>query len=344
MAQKKNLFRVEVIFTNRKIDDALLIAQEKHYSYLIDGTKDPSSSLQIGDIVDCPTYATPMQICGFYKADSEYYCGVKLKYLIYDSVKRNGKTITKKNKKNMKSNRMMSNFMDKFKSQFLPVVDENLTISMNGQVCVPINGEYVAIDNNGELVSYPKEFTMDMPVYLISKDVEAVQIGDVVRTGNSSYSKVVGIERGDDGKVANIKSISYSGTNRTVKPIKDFMLGQKTLKVVVNLFNGFEGTQINPMFMMLADKDGGEGQDMLMMLIAMQSMNPTNQGIMNNMNPMMLMMFMDSDGNNDFFKNMMLMQMMQGSMGNMFGNGMNNMFGNLFGQNNTNNQQQILND
>jgi hypothetical protein len=341
MATKK-FFRVEVVFTNRKIDDPVILAQQKHYSFLIDGTKDPAMGIKIGDIVESPVYATPMQVCGFYEITSEYYGNIKLKYLSYDSIIRNGKHILKNNKP-MKSNKMMSNFMDKFKSQFLPVVDESLTISMNGQVCVPMNGEYVAIDANGELVSYPKEFTMDMPVYLISKDVEAAQVGDVVRTGNSSYSKVVEIERGADGKVSTIKSISYSGTNRTVKPIKDFMLGQKTLKVVVNLFNGFQGGQINPMFMMLADKDNSEGQDMLMMLIAMQSMNPSNKGIMNEINPMMLMMFMDgNESGGDMFKTMMMMQFMQGGMGNMFGNGMN-MFGNMFGQNNEN-AKQTLND
>jgi hypothetical protein len=82
---------------------------------------------------------------------------------------------------------------------------------------------------------------------------------------------------------------------------------------------------------------------MLMMLIAMQSMNPSNKGIMNEINPMMLMMFMDgNESGGDMFKTMMMMQFMQGGMGNMFGNGMN-MFGNMFGQNNEN-AKQTLND
>lgn len=320
--------RVDIVFTKHKITDEGELARMKHYYFLVDVTTDRNAGLYEGDLIEVPKYDTPMQICGFYRINGEYYNGVKLQTLAYDEITK-VKSTTKKEKK-MKSNKVMSTFMDNFKRQFLPELDSNLRISMNGQVCAPKGGQYVAIDANNELVSYPTEFTMEMPVYLISKNADTIQSGDVVRDGNS-YSKVIEVKRDENGTVQEFKTLSFSGSGHTVKPIKDFVLGQKTLMVVVNLFNGFTGGQINPMFMLLADKDADEGNDMLMMFIAMQAMNPTNNGIMNNMNPMMLMMLMGGDnGGNDMFKTMFMMQMMQNMNGgngmNMFGN-MNEMFG-----------------
>ena len=326
--------RVDIVFTKHKITDEGELARMKHYYFLVDVTTDRNAGLYEGDLIEVPKYDTPMQICGFYRINGEYYNGVKLQTLAYDEITK-VKSTTKKEKK-MKSNKVMSTFMDNFKRQFLPELDSNLRISMNGQVCAPKGGQYVAIDANNELVSYPTEFTMEMPVYLISKNADTIQSGDVVRDGNS-YSKVIEVKRDENGTVQEFKTLSFSGSGHTVKPIKDFVLGQKTLMVVVNLFNGFTGGQINPMFMLLADKDADEGNDMLMMFIAMQAMNPTNNGIMNNMNPMMLMMLMNGDGSNDMFKTMFMMNMMSG-MNN--GTGMN-MFGNMSEMFNVQPKQQL---
>lgn len=326
--------RVDVVFTQQKIDDEQELGRLKHYYFLVDVTTDRNAGLYEGELIKVPKYDTPMQICGFYRINGEYYNGVKLQSLNYGEITK-VKSTAKKDKK-MKSNKVMSTFMDNFKRQFLPELDNNLRISLNGQVCAPKGGQYVAIDANNELVSYPAEFTMEMPVYLISKNADTIQSGDVVRDGNS-YSKVIEVKRDENGTVQEFKTLSFSGSGHTVKPIKDFVLGQKTLMVVVNLFNGFTGGQINPMFMLLADKDADEGNDMLMMFIAMQAMNPTNNGIMNNMNPMMLMMLMNGDGSNDMFKTMFMMNMMQNMNG---ANGMN-MFGNMSEMFNVQPKQQL---
>lgn len=326
--------RVDVVFTQQKIDDERELERLKHYYFLVDVTTDRNAGLYEGELIKVPKYDTPMQICGFYRINGEYYNGVKLQTLNYGEITK-VKSTTKKDKK-MKSNKVMSTFMDNFKRQFLPELDSNLRISMNGQVCAPKGGQYVAIDTTNELVSYPAEFTMEMPVYLISKNADTIQSGDVVRDGNS-YSKVIEVKRDENGTVQEFKTLSFTGSGHTVKPIKDFVLGQKTLMVVVNLFNGFTGGQINPMFMLLADKDADEGNDMLMMFIAMQAMNPTNNGIMNNINPMMLMVLMNGDGSNDMFKTMFMMNMMQNMNG---GNGMN-MFGNMFEMFNAQPKQQL---
>lgn len=326
--------RVDVVFTQQKIDDERELERLKHYYFLVDVTTDRNAGLYEGELIKVPKYDTPMQICGFYRINGEYYNGVKLQTLNYGEITK-VKSTTKKDKK-MKSNKVMSTFMDNFKRQFLPELDSNLRISMNGQVCAPKGGQYVAIDAKNELVSYPAEFTMEMPVYLISKNADTIQSGDVVRDGNS-YSKVIEVKRDEDGTVQEFKTLSFTGSGHTVKPIKDFVLGQKTLMVVVNLFNGFTGGQINPMFMLLADKDADEGNDMLMMFIAMQAMNPTNNGIMNNMNPMMLMLLMNGDGSNDMFKTMFMMNMMQNMNG---GNGMN-IFGNMSEMFNAQPKQQL---
>ena len=318
--------RIDVVFTQHKITDEAELERMKHQFFLVDVTTDRDAGLYEGELIKVPKYASPMQICGFYRINGEYYNGVKLATLDYESITKVKESKTNKKEKKMKSNKVMSTFMDNFKRQFLPELDSNLRISMNGQVCAPKNGEYVAIDANNELVKYPVEFTMEMPVYLISKQADTIQAGDVIREGNSTYAKILEVKRDDNGTVQEFKTLSFTGSGHTVKPIKDFVLGQKTVMVVVNLFNGFTGGQINPMFMLLADKDADEGNDMLMMFIAMQAMNPTNNGIMNNMNPMMLMMLMNGgDGGNDMFKTMFMMNMMQNMGGN---NGMN-MFTNM---------------
>ena len=241
----------------------------------------------------------------------------------------------------MKSNKMMSTVLEKFKNLYMPEIAENLKISMNGQVCVPVDGDYVSIDANGELVSFPENFTIDMPVYVISRSIDQINVNDIVARGKN-YFKVTEIVKNEDGTVKDLKTIAYSGFNHTVKPVKDFMLGQKTIKVVINLFNGFNGNGIDPMMLALLKDDEGEGNDFLMMLIAMQAMNPNSgNGLLTTMNPMMLLALSGNGDGNNMFQAMMMMQMMQGmnnANGNLFGS-----FGNMFKTQNTDNKQ-ALND
>ncbi len=303
-----------------------------YHNYLIDASKDDKNALKVGDFlnVDTGNRMERMEITAFYRTDGTYN-RKKLEPCVYGYVERDGKKLNINTNKNMKTNKMMGSMLDKFKNLYMPEVAENLRISMNGLVCVPVDGEYVSIDANGELVSFPENFTIEMPVYVIQRPMEQIQVGDIVARGKN-YFKVSEIVKNPDGTVKDLKTISYSGFNHTVKAVKDFMLGQKYIKVVINLFNGFNGTEINPLMFAMLQDDGDGNNDFLMSLIAMQAMNPNGgTGVLANMNPMMMMAFAGgNEGGGNMFQTMLMMQMMQ-SMGggqnnfNMFG-GMNNMF------------------
>lgn len=218
----------------------------------------------------------------------------------------------------MKTNKIFDTMIERFKAQFMPVVDESLQVTMDGEVAVPTKeGDFVAIKGE-ELTSYPAEMTLDMPVYVLAKKVEDVKVGDIIKNG-SSYSKVTKVNKNNQGKLVSFSTLSYSGHGKTVKPITDFLMGQSTVKVVINLMTGFGDVNgINPM-MLMALKDG-DSDNSLMMLLLMQQMNGGAQAGTNpfgNINPMMLML-MGGEGNNDTFKTILMMQMMQGNM-NLFG-------------------------
>lgn len=218
----------------------------------------------------------------------------------------------------MKTNKIFDTMMERFKAQFMPVVDESLQVTMDGEVAVPTKeGDFVAIKGE-ELTSYPAEMTLDMPVYILAKKVEDVKAGDIIKSG-SSYSKVTKVNKNNQGKLVSFSTLSYSGHGKTVKPITDFLMGQSTVKVVINLMTGFGDINgINPM-MLMALKDG-DSDNSLMMLLLMQQMNGGVQAgtsPFGNINPMMFML-MGGEGNNDTFKTILMMQMMQGNM-NLFG-------------------------
>ena len=317
----KNKVRVELKYEG----------SQKTQNYLLDAAKDDKSAMKVGDIlaVDNGNKMERMVITAFYRTDGTYN-GKPLKNCVYGYVERNGKRINL-NYKKMKSNKMMGSMLDKFKNIYMPEVAENLRISMNGLVCVPVDGEYVSIDANGELVSFPENFTIEMPVYIIQRPIEQIQVDDIVARGKN-YFKVSEIVKNPDGSVKDLKTISYSGFNHTVKAVKDFMLGQKYIRVVINLFNGFNGTEINPLMYAAFQDEDEDNNNILMYLIAMQAMNPNGgTGVLANMNPFVMMAFANGEGGgNNLLQNMFMMQMMQnmgGGMGNFnpFG-GMNNMF------------------
>lgn len=230
----------------------------------------------------------------------------------------NSNTINISKTNSMKTNKIFDTMMERFKAQFMPVVDASLQVTMDGEVAVPTKeGDFVAIKGE-ELTSYPAEMTLDMPVYVLAKKVEDVKAGDIIKSG-SSYSKVTKVNKNNQGKLVSFSTLSYSGHGKTVKPITDFLMGQSTVKVVINLMSGFGDINgINPM-MLMALKEG-DSNDSLMMILLMQQMNGGAQAGTNpfgNINPMMLML-MGGEGNNDTFKTILMMQMMQGNM-NLFG-------------------------
>ena len=223
-----------------------------------------------------------------------------------------------KNKKEMKSNKMMASLLNKFKATYVPQKEENVKISMNGAVCIPVNGEYVGIDTNNNLVSYPAEMCMECPVYTIAKPVAQVQVGDIIKRGNS-YAKVI------EKKENTLRCLSYSGYIQNKKEVTDFLMNQAMERVVLNMFT-MTGNNMNPMMFALMNEDEDSNFDMKSLLM-MQMMQQGNQGNAQGgmaMNPMMLMCMAGNEegGSNSMMEMMMLSQMMGGQ---------NNPFGGMFG-------------
>ena len=162
------------------------------------------------------------------------------------------------------------------------------------------------------MVSFPKELTLDLPVYIVSKPKEQLVVGDVIATNDKSYAKITKI----DG--SKISATSYTGTGKVIHTIKDFLFNQTMVRVVISM-SGIAGGQINPM-MLLAMSDEGGSKDSLLPFL-MMSQQGSNLG----MNPMMAYALMgkDSDNGGSSMKDILMMSMVTGG----------NAFGGLFGGN-----------
>lgn len=99
-----------------------------------------------------------------------------------------------------------------------------------------------------------------------------------------------------------LSCLSYSGYMQNKKEIKDFMLGQSFIKVVINMFSNIQVNGVNPMVLAMAE-DGIDMKD----LMILQMMQGSNDG---QMNPMFMMAMMDKGGNNSMIETMLMMQMM----------------------------------
>lgn len=233
--------------------------------------------------------------------------------------------IINNNKKEMKDG-MFGNMMEKFKQMIVPVTDPNLKITMDGNVAVRnSDGEYVSINADNEIVNYPADFTLTVPIYVIKKPFVSIQIGEILKKGNS-YVKVIG--KNTDGS---LKCLSFTGSITSKKPVTDFMLGASYADVVVNIMN-IQNAGINPMMLALMNNENGEmsSKEMMMFMMMSGGMN----GGMGQMNPMMLMMLMgDKNGNggsmSKMLEVMMMSQMFSGQQSQM--GGFNMGFGNMFG-------------
>ena len=309
---------ITIVYTRRKLS-ALEIAEQKKYLFICE------HEVKIGDMIDSPTYATPCQVIDVTYKNSKPMNprGQFLKTLVIDKI--NGKSIysdyvnepVKVNQ--MKNNSMFSGIMAKYSGQFIPEKEEKVRMSLSGLLCVPQDGEYVGVDNAGNLVSFPEEMTLPIPVYSIVKANSAVVAGDIIKNGNS-YSKVIAIN--PDGS---LKVLSFTGYTHNKKPVTDFIMGAATTRVLINMFNFDEKSGFNPIFFAMAS---GETIDVnsLMML----SMTPQGKNLFSNagggFNPAMLWMLDKSrqEGNGggmDMMSIMMMSSMMGGQnpFGQMFG-------------------------
>ena len=302
---------ITVVFTTKKLN-AYEISKKKHYAYVC------NDSVSIGDIITghcgSTTYDTPMQVIDIHKEKSRSIHNIKgelvaLKNLIVDSI--NGNSITEQiitttenNKEMKKTNSMFAGIADKYKSQWIPEREDGVKMSMDGTMCIAIGDEYIGMKSDGTLTSYPREVLIDVPVYSINKPSTQVQIGDVIKNGNS-YGRVM--MKNNDGS---LKILSYTGYTHNKQEVQDFLLGQAMTRVLVNVFN-FDAGGFNPLIFALSDENSDFDVKDLLMVQMMTGKNNLFGG--SNMNPLMLMALTGKgEGESNDMLNLMLMSQMMG--------------------------------
>lgn len=199
----------------------------------------------------------------------------------------------------------IKNIGERLKANCMPSEVKDVRIATDGNICVATSDGYVAIDNDFRLTSYPEELTLSFPVYAFPKPINQLKPGDVI-VRDRSYAKVKSIK---DGKIT---VVGYTGAAGTVHPIKDFFLGQTTVKVVVSFAGNIEGG-INPLMFMALSKDDKNDKFLPFLLMSQ------NGGALS-ANPMMLAMLA---GDGDFeLKDLLLYSTLTGGqnpLGNLFG-------------------------
>ena len=305
---------ITVVFTKRKLS-ALEIAEQKKYLFICE------HEVKIGDMIDSPTYAAPCQIIDISWDNSRPINprGQFLKTLVVDKI--NGKSINQtiniiNSSEKMKDNSMFSGIMSKYTGQFIPEKEDKVRMSLNGLLCVPQDGEYIGVQGDN-LVSFPEEMTLPIPVYSIVKTNSAIVAGDIIKNGHS-YSKVLNVNA--DGS---LKILSFTGYTHNKKPVTDFIMGAATTRVLINMFNFDEKSGFNPIFFAMANGDTLDVNSLMML-----SMTPQGKDLFSNagggFNPMMLWMLDKNRQESGQGMDMMTMFMMSSMMGGQ--NPLGNMF------------------
>lgn len=212
-------------------------------------------------------------------------------------------TKSKTTKSSSKSMNSIKNFGERIKAAYLPEEVKDVRIATDGNICVATSDGYVAIDANYRLTAYPEELTIALPMFTMAKPIDQVVPGDVIAR-KESYVKVKAVK---DGRIT---AVGYTGRGAEVYPVKDFFLGQTTVRVVVSPVGNLGGN-INPMMLLALCKD--KKNDSLLPLLMMSQ----NGGALMS-NPMALAL-LTGDGDVDL-KDMLVYSMM----------GKQNIFGDLF--------------
>lgn len=216
-----------------------------------------------------------------------------------------------------KKNSMFSGILSRYTSQFMPEKEHNIRMSLGGTLCVCVDknsDDWVAIDSNGELTSYPGSMTIDMPfIYSIAKPNNSINVGDIIKNGGS-YAYVTEVSA--DGT---LKIQSFSGYTHNKKAIKDAIMGQATTKVIINPFNFDEGCGFNPMMLALANGESFDVESLMAL-----SMTPQGKNLFSNtgggFNMAMLWMLNKKQGSGGGMLEMLIMsQMFGGPFANIFG-------------------------
>lgn len=289
---------ITVVFTKRHLSaEELTELDLKEYTYYCD---DPA--VEVGDLIESPNYNSPVQVIKVHNTTK-----TDLRTFIADKInKLTTKKETSKNKSNMKKNTMVQGMIDKMKSQFIPQKEEGVKLSMDGNLCVLVNDEYIGIGKDDNLTSYPAEMCIEAPVYSITKPTKNIKVGDIIKRKNT-YAKVIGIK--DDGT---LRCLTYSGYVNNKKEVKDFVINQAIERVLINMFNFDNTSGFNPMILMLAEGDFDAKS--LMMMQMMQNQNGGNTNLFGGMNPMMFMLMdKEKDGDSSNMSDFLMMSMMMGN-------------------------------
>ena len=302
--------------TDRKLNKTELKSRTKElYGF---GSERPIN-LKVGDVVTADNRATPIQVAEISFLTSGYTIltnvainGVSIDLgnatrPVVNKVATTYANVPATKTKKMTSNKMVSGLIDRYKSQFFPEKEEYVKIAMDGAICVPVNNEYIGVKSDGSLTSYPEEFLIDVPVFSISKPQAQVKVGDIVKIG-TRYGRVN--TKNEDGS---LKILYFSGVTGNTHEIKDILLGQSLVRVLVNMFSFNESNGMNPMMLLaMSDKEDLDMKSFFLMQ-AMSNGQGFGSNSVNGFNPMMLLALSDKDSkSNDIFTTMALMQMMNG--------------------------------
>ena len=277
------------------------------------------TNLKVGDVITADNRTTPIQVAEITSLTSGYTIltnvaingvSIDLGNATRPAVNKVATTyagVSATKTKKMKDNKMVSGLIERYKSQFFPEKEERVKIAMDGAICVPVNNEYVGVKSDGSLTSYPEEFLIDVPVFSISRPQAQVKIGDIVKIG-ARYGRVNA--KNEDGS---LKILYFSGVTGNTHEIKDMLLGQSLVRVLVNMFSFNESNGMNPMMLLaMSDKEDLDIKSLFLMQ-AMSNGQGFGSNSVNGFNPMMLLALSDNDGkSNDMFTTMALMQMMNG--------------------------------
>ena len=277
------------------------------------------TNLKVGDVITADNRTTPIQVAEITSLTSGYTIltnvaingvSIDLGNATRPAVNKVATTyagVSATKTKKMKDNKMVSGLIERYKSQFFPEKEERVKIAMDGAICVPVNNEYVGVKSDGSLTSYPEEFLIDVPVFSISKPQAQVKVGDIVKIG-ARYGRVNA--KNGDGP---LKILYFSGVTGNTHEIKDMLLGQSLVRVLVNMFSFNESNGMNPMMLLaMSDKEDLDIKSLFLMQ-AMSNGQSFGSNSVNGFNPMMLLALSDNDGkSNDMFTTMALMQMMNG--------------------------------
>ena len=302
--------------TDRKLNKTELKSRTKELYGFESGKL---TNLKVGDVITADNRTTPIQVVEITSLTSGYTIltnvainGVSIDLgnatrPVVNKVATTYADVPATKTKKMTSNKMVSGLIDRYKSQFFPEKEEYVKIAMDGAICVPVNNEYIGVKSDGSLTSYPEEFLIDVPVFSISKPQAQVKVGDIVKIG-TRYGRVN--TKNEDGS---LKILYFSGVTGNTHEIKDMLLGQSLVRVLVNMFSFNESNGMNPMMLLaMSDKEDLDMKSLFLMQ-AMSNGQGFGSNSINGFNPMMLLALSDKDGNsNDMFTTMALMQMMNG--------------------------------